>query len=166
MIALEPLTPQNAMVFKDVRLRALRDSPSAFASTYAAESRLTDTDWRNRASEWSSTSSTTYLAMDAGSPCGIVSGFLDKDDAAIAHLASMWVAPTHRRLGIGRQLVNAIIDWARRHRARTLQLIVTSNNDIAIKFYQRLGFTLTGKTAPYRNDPALNDLEMTRSLSP
>src|SRR5262245_44773734 len=49
-------------------------------------------------------------------------------------------------------------------RAR-LELIVTSNNDVAIGFYNRLGFTFTGKTGPYRNDPALTDLEMIYSIS-
>ena len=165
MINLELITSQSALVFKDVRLRALLDSPSAFSSTYAAESQLTDADWITRAFQWSGKGSITYLALDPVNPCGIVSGFLDKDDAALAHLASMWVAPTHRRLGIGRQLVNAIIDWARAQGTRTLQLIVTSNNDTAIKFYECLGFKLTGKTAPYRNDPVLSDLEMIRSLS-
>lgn len=153
------------MVFKAVRLRALLDMPSAFSSTYAAESQLTDADWINRVAQWSSDRSTTYLAMDAETPCGIVSGFLDKDDATIAHLASMWVAPVHRRLGVGSQLVNVITDWARSRRVRALQLIVTSNNDTAIKFYERLGFKLTGKSGSYRNDPTLDDLEMIRSLS-
>jgi ribosomal protein S18 acetylase RimI-like enzyme len=164
MITLEIVTAQKAMVFKTVRLRALEDTPSAFSSTYAEESRLLDEDWVRRAAQWSGKGSTTYLAMDTGTPCGIASGFLDKDDSTEAHLASMWVAPTHRRLGIGRLLVNAIVDWARAQGAGILQLIVTSNNDGAIKFYQRLGFTLTGKTGPYRNDPALNDLEMIRSI--
>jgi GNAT superfamily N-acetyltransferase len=64
----------------------------------------------------------------------------------------------------GANLVHAIIAWARDQKARTLELIVTSNNDIAINFYSRLGFAFTGKTASYRNDSALNDLEMIRSL--
>jgi ribosomal protein S18 acetylase RimI-like enzyme len=165
MITLEIVTAQNAMVFKDVRLRALQDTPSAFSSTYAEESRFSDEDWVRRAAQWSGKGSTTYLAMDAGTPCGIASGFLDKDDSTEAHLASMWVAPTHRRLGIGRLLVNAVVDWARAQDTVILQLIVTSNNDGAIKFYERLGFTLTGKTDPYRNDPALDNLEMIRSIS-
>mgnify|MGYP003694739567 CR=1 FL=1 len=49
----------------------------------------------------------------------------------------MWVAPTHRQLGIGAQLVNAIVDWVRAEGARTLRLIVMSNNDGAIEFYQK-----------------------------
>jgi hypothetical protein len=33
MITLDPVTPQNAMLFKQVRLQALRDTPKAFSST-------------------------------------------------------------------------------------------------------------------------------------
>jgi ribosomal protein S18 acetylase RimI-like enzyme len=110
MITLELITPQDAMLFKDVRLRALQDTPTAFSSTYAKESQLTDADWITRAAQWTNEKSSTYLAMDAEIPCGIVSGILDKDDAKRAHLLSMWVAPTHRRSGIGRKLVKAIID--------------------------------------------------------
>jgi ribosomal protein S18 acetylase RimI-like enzyme len=165
MITLELITPQNATLFKDVRLRALQDTPTAFSSTYAKESQLSDADWVARAAQWTNERSATYLALDAKIPCGIASGILDKDDAKCAHLLSMWVAPMHRRSGIGRKLVKAIIDWSRAHGVCTLQLIVTSNNDNAIKFYEHLGFVLTGKTAPYRNDPALNDLEMNRWIS-
>lgn len=165
MITLEVVTSENAMVFKSVRLRALKDTPSAFSSTYADESQLTDTEWVKRAAQRSSKRSRTYLAMDTAGPCGIVGGFFDQGDSARAHLVSMWVAPTYRRLGIGAQLVNAIVDWARAEGARTLRLIVTSNNDGAIEFYQSLGFTITAKIGPYRNDPALNDLEMVRSIS-
>jgi ribosomal protein S18 acetylase RimI-like enzyme len=78
---------------------------------------------------------------------------------------SMWVAQSHRRSRIGRTLVNAIIEWARLQGAATLQLVVTSNNHPAIEFYKSLGFSPTGKMAPYRNDPALNNIEMIRSIS-
>ena len=106
----------------------------------------------------------TYIAMDADAACAIAGGYLHQTDSSRAHLVSMWVAPSHRRLGVGANLVHAIIAWARDQKARTLELIVTSNNAIAINFYSRLGFAFTGKIAPYRNDLALNDLEMIRSL--
>jgi GNAT superfamily N-acetyltransferase len=165
MVTLEVVTSENAMVFKGVRLRALQDTPSAFSSTYADESQLTDTEWLNRVTQWSGKRSRTYLARDTAGPCGIAGGFFDQDDLHRAHLVSMWVAPTYRRLGIGAQLVNAIVDWVRAEGARTLRLIVTSNNDGAIEFYQNLGFTITAQIGLYRNDPALNDLEMVRSIS-
>ena len=89
MISLQLVTPANAMHFKALRLRALSDTPTAFSSTYAAESRLSDRNWIERAQEWSSKRSTMYLAMDVENPCGIVSGFLDRGDTTRAHLASM-----------------------------------------------------------------------------
>ena len=118
MIALEPITPQNAMVFKAVRLQALQDTPSAFGSTYAKESQLTDADWIKRALQWNSERSAAFLAMDEHTACGIVGSFLDQDDATRAHLVSMWTAPTHRRRGIGRLLVNEVLGWARVREAR------------------------------------------------
>ncbi len=164
MITLELITPQNAMLFKDVRLCALQDTPTAFSSTYAKESQLTDADWVARAAQWTNERSATYLAMDAEIPCGIASGILDKDDAKRAHLLSMWVAPTHRRIGIGRSLVDVIVAWAGTQSVRVLQLLVTSNNDTAIRFYQQLGFEMTGRTEPYANDPTLSNYEMARSI--
>ena len=73
MISLELITPHNAMIFKDVRLRALQDAPSAFCATYANESQLTDDDWVKRAVQWGGEKSVGYLALDAGIPCGIAS---------------------------------------------------------------------------------------------
>jgi ribosomal protein S18 acetylase RimI-like enzyme len=102
-----------------------------------------------------------YLEMGAGVAVGIARSHLDHDDATRAHLVSMWTAPTHRQQGIGGLLVNEIIDWARLHKAHTLQLMVTSSNEPAILFYQRLRFALT---EPYPNDPALIEYQMSRSL--
>jgi ribosomal protein S18 acetylase RimI-like enzyme len=165
MITLESVTPQNAMLFKEVRLRALQDTPTAFSSTYADESRLADAEWVERAALQTGEGSIVYLAMNDSTPCGIAGGFLDKDDASRAHLVSMWVTTPYRRQGIGRRLVEAIIDWARARHAHALQLIVTSNNATAIQFYKRLGFTFTGKRGSYRNDPTLTDLEMIHPIS-
>ena len=76
----------------------------------------------------------------------------------------MWTATTHRQRGIGRLLVNEIVGWASRRGAHTLQLLVTSNNELSMVFYQRLGFTRTGRTEPYPNDPSLIEYEMSRPV--
>jgi ribosomal protein S18 acetylase RimI-like enzyme len=165
MIVIEPITPQNASIFKAARLRALQDTPSAFGSTYAKESLLTDADWVERAGRWNGETSILLLAMDEGIAVGIAGSYLDHDDASRAQLISMWTAPTHRHQGVGRLLVNEILGWTSQRSARTLQLMVTSSNEPAISFYQRLGFTFTGRTEPYPNDPALIELEMSRAIS-
>jgi hypothetical protein len=73
MIALEPITPQNALIFKAIRLRALRDTPNTFSWAYAKESQLTDADWVKSAAQWSGERSVGYLPMDRGTACGIAS---------------------------------------------------------------------------------------------
>ena len=134
MFSLERITRQNALTFRDVRLQALQDTPSAFGSTYAKESRLTDDYWLERAAQWNGGSSTAFLAMDDTTPCGITGCFLNRDNALQAHLVSMWVSPSHRRDGIGRLLVNAVVDWACSQKVETLYLTVTNTNESAIKF--------------------------------
>jgi len=161
---LEPITTQKVFVFKEVRLRALRDNPRAFGSTYARESLLTDAEWIERASRWNGEKGIGFLAMDDGVACGIAGSFLDENDATRAQLISMWTAPTHRRQGVGRLLVDEVAGWARLRGARTLLLTVTSVNDPAMRFYERLGFVRTGRTEPYPNDPAVVEYEMARRI--
>jgi ribosomal protein S18 acetylase RimI-like enzyme len=164
MPVLHQITPALASTYKQVRLRALSDTPSAFGSTYARESNFTDADWLQRAANLCTPRSIGYLAHHLNEYSGIAAAFLSVQTPQQAELVSMWVAPNHRRTNTGRLLVNAIETWARSREAHTLQLMVTSSNLAAIAFYQRLGFTKTGRTEPYPNDPSLIEHEMSKSL--
>jgi len=152
------------MVFKTVRLRALQDTPGAFGSTYARESQFADAEWIKRAGDMNGERSIGFIATDASVACGLAGCFRDRTDDTQAQLISMWTAPSHRQQGLGRLLVNEILEWARKRKVRVLRLMVTSNNDLAIKFYERLGFSKTGRTEPYPNDPALIEYEMSRQI--
>ena len=164
MTAIEPITPLNVLVFKAVRLRALRDAPEAFSSTYAKEAQFSDSEWLTRVERMNGERGVGFLAMDGGTPCGIVGSFLDEKDSTRAWIVSMWTAPKHRRQGIGRLLMREAADWASLRRVHHLRLMVTSNNEPAIRFYERLGFTRTGRTERYPNDPAVFEYEMARSI--
>ena len=164
MPTLEQLTSQLIKEFKTVRLRALEDTPSAFGSTYLKESQLSDEDWRKRVTTWNSNGGACYIAMDKSEPCGIIASYFDKADPQKAYVASMWVAPAHRRTGLGTMLMDAVQLWACSHGAGELRLMVTSSNSIATAFYQRLGYAFTGTTEPYPNDPALVEYEMVKYL--
>ena len=163
MISLEQITPKNVPVFKAVRLRALQDSPSAFGSTYARESQSPETEWVRRAENWNGIKGAGFLAIDEKEPCGIAGSFLEEADLTQARLVSMWTAPTHRMRGVGTLLVRRL-DWARSAGASTMRLMVTSHNQSAQSFYQRLSFTFTGAQEPWPNDPGIFELEMSRSL--
>jgi ribosomal protein S18 acetylase RimI-like enzyme len=164
MPTIEPLSPRLVEEFKTVRLRALKDTPTAFGSTYAKESAFSDGDWLKRVDTWNGRGGVCYLGMDEGAPCGIIAGYFDKNDPRRAWVASMWVAPTHRRTGLGTMLMDEVKLWAYTLDAAELRLMVTSNNPPAMRFYERCGYKFTGTTGPYQNDSALYEYEMVTPL--
>ena len=140
----------------------VRAATLAVGSTYTKESRFADSEWLARVARMNGEQSAGFLAMNGEFACGIVASFLDENDPTRAHLISMWTAPTHRGQGIGRRLVSEILNWACQRQVRSVLLMVTSNNEPALRFYERLGFTRTGRTEPYPNDPDVLEYEMSR----
>jgi len=164
MLTVQLITPAEGCRWKALRLGALRDAPSAFGSTHAQVSRWSDAEWDRRVALLCGDSQAGYMACDGTADVGMAAGVLADGEPTRAALISMWVTPSHRGRGVGRLLVTRVADWSRSRGVRTLCLTVTSNNAVAVAFYQRLGFTMTGRTEPYPNDPALVELEMARAL--
>jgi ribosomal protein S18 acetylase RimI-like enzyme len=164
MVTVEELCPHHAMQLKQVRLTALKDTPSAFGSTYTRESNRTDEDWIRLASAWNGQGSVFYIAIEHGEPCGMIGGTLDEEAPRRAWVRSMWVAPAHRRMNLGTRLMDAVQRWAQRAGMDELRLMVTSNNAPALAFYEKCGFLRTGMKQPYDNDPSLFKFEMSRAI--
>jgi len=162
MIRIEPITVENADLFRVVRLRALRESPTAFGSTYARESAFDDAEWVRRIERFSGQQGIGFLAMDDAEPCGMAGALIEPCNQA--QLVSMWTAPEHRQQGIGRLLVDAVLAWAVSHGLQLVRLMVTSSNEPAMRFYDSLGFACTGRIEPYPNDAALVEWEMARRI--
>jgi GNAT superfamily N-acetyltransferase len=69
-----------------------------------------------------------------------------------------------RGSGVAAELVEAVLGWAADCGARTIALWVTKGNVRAQRFYERMGFTLTGDTQPLPSDPCKDELRMVRKL--
>lgn len=165
-ISIRAILPEDAWIYREVRLQALQESPTAFGSTYAEESKLTDPEWVNRAKSCSEPDAIGFLAFDGEVPCGIIRGTPDEQSEQIGWLVSMWVAPAQRRLGLGSRLVEQIIQWGKDRGLQGLKLDVTSTNTPAIRLYESCGFKPTGQSAPYQHDPSLTEIEMLLELNP
>jgi GNAT superfamily N-acetyltransferase len=141
-----------------VRLAALGEAPSAFASTLEREQQFDDEDWRAR-----TRSGTTFLAFRTGVPVGIAAGIegASADERAVV---AMWVHPDHRRAGVASALLEAVRTWARDDGACTLTLWVTRTNDAATSLYRRAGFAATGDFQPLPSNPSLLEDEMATDL--
>ena len=164
MPVLAPITLENLALFREIRLRALEQDPGVFGSTYAREAALAESEWAARVRRWNGERGIGFLAMDGEAPCGLAGALLEEADPLRAQLVSMWTAPTHRRAGVGRLLVEGVLGWASSRCLPVIYLSVVNNNSSAIRFYETLGFTRTGKTTPYPNDAALFEYEMSRRV--
>jgi len=151
-------------VYRQIRLRALQDSPSSFGSTHAAESVMADTAWTERVLRAAAgDDGTMFLAFDGNECIGLV-GAIEDDLGADRQLISMWVAPSYRGTGVAARLVDAVLEWAADGGARTVGLWVTRGNDRAQSLYARLGFAVTGDVQPLPSDPCKDEIRMVRGI--
>ncbi|MDL5155855.1 GNAT family N-acetyltransferase [Actinomycetospora termitidis] len=159
MIDIRRAAVDDVAAARDVRLRALADSPRAFASTLERETALPDDGWRERV-----TTAAWFLAWAGERVVGVAIGIDDPDEVAARHLVGMWVEPAHRADGTADRLVAAVLRWARGDGATAIALWVVDGNERARRFYARLGFTPTGERGPLPSDPAVLESRMRRTL--
>jgi GNAT superfamily N-acetyltransferase len=151
---------------RDLRLRALQDAPDAFGSTFAEESIRTDAEWK----EWAAAlaeggSSFGAVAVNEGNWVAMAVGAPHRDHAGEAGLFAMWVTPDERQAGVGRDLVEHVVAWARSRDFPMLRLLVTQTNVGAMRLYERCGFTDEGVRLPLREGSDILTMSMTMDLS-
>ncbi len=153
-------------LYRQLRLRALQDAPEAFCSSYAVEAARPDEQWAQRLADAAVTDKDLpLLALLDAQPCGQLWCKLDAADPGLAHLFQMWVAPEARGSGVGRALLLAALDWARRAGAGRVELGVTLSDSPAARLYARHGFANLGLPQPLREGSGLMVQNMACRLS-
>ena len=161
MVLVRETAADDWQALRDIRLEALRDAPTAFASTYERETLCDEAHWHDRIARGG-----TFLAfipeVSATEPAGLIGGY--QEDPVTVQLVSMYVRPRARGRGVGEALVATVIDWAGNRNAERVRLWVTETNAPARALYERCGFTLTGDRQPVPSNPSLDEVAMTRPL--
>ena len=157
MAAIRALRPEEWELLRELRLRALRDSPDSFGPLAEDVAREPDEYWQRGARVFASGHASLFLAERDGAAVGLVSATAA---AGTGYLGAMWVAPAARGAGLGRALVDAACAWLRERGCTRLALTVTETNAAAIALYEGAGFRLTGESKPLRPGSPLRDLVM------
>jgi ribosomal protein S18 acetylase RimI-like enzyme len=163
-IQIRPLTPADAALYRDIRLEGLRWNPEAFGSTFEIENARPLIFFADRID-----GSQTFGAFHGTELIGIA-GLLIHEGQKEAHkglLVGMYVRPSARKAGVGRRLVEAIIEFAR-HRVELIQLAVVSDNEQARRLYERPGFVEYGieKKALKQEGRYYDEILMAKDLKP
>ena len=139
-IQIRRLTPTDGVLYREIRLEALRCNPEAYGSTFEAENALPLTWFADRLDV-----SDVFGAFDDSGLVG-VAGLFIREGQKKAHKGLLWgiyVRPSSRKTGVGRRLVETVIDFASQ-RIELIQLAVVSDNQEARRFYLGLGFVEYG----------------------
>jgi ribosomal-protein-alanine N-acetyltransferase len=91
-----------------------------------------------------------YKAVETGKARSGAAGFvLARGIAGEAEIITIAVARSHRRRGLGRRLMEAVLRDLHSTRTEALFLDVDEKNAAAIALYRRLGFREVGKRSAY-----------------
>jgi ribosomal protein S18 acetylase RimI-like enzyme len=150
--------PDDWPVYRDIRLRMLRESPNAYGSSYAYEVGFAEPQWRQRAGN-----PLLFLAVDERDEVvGTAAGLTETDGTV--QVVAMYVSPEARGQGCAEQLLDAVALAARQRGSSRLVLHVTAGNRAASRCYARYGFTPTGRTWPMERKPELTEVELALAL--
>jgi ribosomal protein S18 acetylase RimI-like enzyme len=142
------LTEYDVNDFWKLRLRALREEPSAFSASYEEAVSKPIEEIVNRFSQqWSGAENYILGSFKNGSLTGMV-GFSREQRTKLKHKGNIWgmyISPEVRGEGIGRLLLAEVI-----RRSSNLEgleqivLTVTSGNKPAMRLYENIGFRSYG----------------------
>jgi ribosomal protein S18 acetylase RimI-like enzyme len=143
-IHIRKLTVEDGEVLWTLRLRALKDNPEAFASTYEETLRRGKEQFIHRLLP---KEGAFYLGAFEPDLVGMV--YFRRDEGIKnqhkAYILSMYVRPESRGLGIGKALLQEVITQAKRLSGlEQLHLSVVTSNEAARSLYRAMGFEVCG----------------------
>ncbi len=159
-------------MYKRIRLLALTDSPTSFGEPLSLAQQRDDADWTEYVVRGSTSDDLVIVVALSGDECvGLAVGSVDVDeelnacrDSARSEITGVYVLPQMRCRGIAQRLMDEVMSWLRQRGVRTAKLSVTETNADARRFYERLGFMVTGEYEPLFSHPELMTFEMSCEL--
>jgi len=150
MPAIKLLGPHEWLRLRDVRLRALHESPRSFLSTYEREKRYTEEQWRAEfiRGDWN-------MGFLKERPVSLLGVTRELDaPAGERYLEFLWVAAECRRSGIARTMLTDVLGRLRNGGVKTVFLWVLDGNELAMHLYKAVGFSSTNHRQPLPAHPS------------
>jgi ribosomal protein S18 acetylase RimI-like enzyme len=144
ILEIKILEPKDAVIYREVRLEALKANPEAFSSSYEEEKEYPLENFENRLKF---DHFFTFGAFVENKLTGVVTLILETKSKTKhrANIVAMYVYPEYRKFGIGRKLMTeAIIKAKEIKEVKQIYLTVTSSNEPAKNLYNSLGFKTYG----------------------
>src|SRR5471032_3102997 len=139
-IRIRPLTEDDGIAFKQLRLAAIADSPNAVWPTATEEVMRKPAEVQARIKQ---TADQVVFGAFSDTRLVAIAGLRRESLTQVAHKATLWgvfVHPELRKEGVARKLFIGIEGYARRIGVLQIHLSVNSENHRAKNLYESLGF--------------------------
>jgi GNAT superfamily N-acetyltransferase len=162
-VRIRRIRPDDGMALRNLRLRSIADAPDAFGQPIAEARDRPEAEWHRSARQSSQGDSRTWLIAETDdASVGLVQG--RKRQPSTLLLFSMWVDPSVRRHGVGRELIDSLEAWGRGWHASETVLWVYGGNAAAIRFYRDLGFEVMRSGQDAESGARFGALAMRRDI--
>ncbi|MCC6569631.1 MAG: GNAT family N-acetyltransferase [Anaerolineales bacterium] len=144
IVSFRPANFTDAPKYRELRLFALKDSPTSFSADYYASLNAPSSYWEGRLKPGEG--SIMFFAEHEGALIGMI-GVQRGDRPKTRHSAGIWgvyVLPEWRGLRIAASLIESCEIWAKSRKVEILKLAVVTANQSAIRCYERCGFKTYG----------------------
>jgi RimJ/RimL family protein N-acetyltransferase len=134
----------DAIQFRDLRLNALQDSPTAFSADYQTNLNHPMEYWHDRLRE--DKDAVIFFAEHDHHLIGMT-GIARGRSPKTRHSAGIWgvyLRPEWRGLRIAEALIETCCEWGKTQQMEIVKLGVVTTNAPAIRCYERCGFTTYG----------------------
>lgn len=141
---IRPLSAADAAAFRQIRLQAISDSPTAVWPTYEEEAGRTIEEIEARIQR---TETQIVFGAFVGMRLAGIAGLRREPLGQVRHKAVLWgvfVSPDQRREGLARKLFSRVVSHARDEGVLQIQLCVNAQNTRARNLYRSLGFVTFG----------------------
>ncbi|TWC74824.1 RimJ/RimL family protein N-acetyltransferase [Pseudomonas sp. SJZ103] len=143
-MSVRALGANDAEAYRALMLEAYGAYPQAFTSSVAERAAMPLSWWEKRLESPLDRLLGAYVDGELAGIVGLAFEPREKARHKVT-LFGMYVNAAYQHKGLGRRLVEAALDEARRHpRLKVIQLTVTAGNDAAFALYRRCGFIQYG----------------------
>src|SRR5688572_15228877 len=105
-VRVRPFKEGEGLLWKQLRLKALQQTPDAFSTTYDSQKNRADSEWYEFVDETAkSPTSENLLAEIRGQPAGILRCRWSESSNETGYIRSMWVDERWRRRKVGSALL-------------------------------------------------------------
>jgi len=152
--------------FRELRLFALQDAPTAFSADLDINTKHSKRFWEDRLKP--DPHGIIFFAEYDNQLIGMT-GIRKGESSKTKHSAGIWgvyIRPQWRGFHIAKGLIGMCCEWAKLLNVQIVKLSVMSTNESAVRLYERCGFTVYGTEpqALYYEDRYYDGLMMSRSL--